>query len=110
VTGFDDVALQKPSGTDAHCSQQAAEMWILPRLLTVCAAVPHQLRLLWLSNKTHLHLNGFMYKKNMRFWASEHPCTVVEMSLHPAICTMWYTISKQGLTELIFVEGTITNQ
>jgi outer membrane protein W len=34
----------------------------------------------------------------------------MEMSLHPAKCTMWCAIRKQGIFELIFVEGTITNQ
>jgi hypothetical protein len=48
--------------------------------------------------------------KNMRFWASENPHRVVEMSLHPAKCTVWCAISKQGLTGLIFVEGNLTNQ
>jgi len=44
------------------------------------------------------------------FWASENSLRVIEMSLHPAKCTVWCAISKQGLTELIFAEGITTNQ
>jgi hypothetical protein len=34
----------------------------------------------------------------------------MEMSIHPAKCTMWCAISKQGLIGPIFVEGNITSQ
>jgi hypothetical protein len=34
----------------------------------------------------------------------------MEISLHPAKCTMWCAVSSQGLIGPIFVEGTITNQ
>jgi hypothetical protein len=34
----------------------------------------------------------------------------MEMSLHPAKCTMQCAISKQGLIGPIFVDGAITNQ
>jgi hypothetical protein len=50
-----------------------------------------------------------VYKQNMRFWDSENPQRVMEMSLHSAKCTMWCVVSKQELTGPIFVEGTIRN-
>jgi hypothetical protein len=34
----------------------------------------------------------------------------MEMPIHPAKCTMWCAISKQGIIGLISEEGTITNQ
>jgi len=58
------------------------------------------------SDEAHFHLDGFMNKQNMRFWASENPYRFMEISLHPAKCTVWCVISKQGLIGLIFVEGT----
>jgi hypothetical protein len=36
--------------------------------------------------------------------------TVVEMQLHPAKCTLWYAISRQGIIGLNFVKGTIIKQ
>jgi hypothetical protein len=51
-----------------------------------------------------------MSEQNMRFWASANPNRVMEMSLHPAKCTMWYAISEHGLIGLMLVVGTITNQ
>jgi hypothetical protein len=53
--------------------------------------------------------DGFMNKQNTKFWASENLQRVVEKSIHPAKCIIWWSISKQGLTGPIFVEGTIRN-
>jgi hypothetical protein len=64
---------------------------------------------LWFSDEDHFHL-GFMNKQNTRFWASENPNRAMETSLHPAKCTMWCAISKQGLIGPICVEGTVKNQ
>jgi len=37
--GYDDASLQNPTGTSAHCSQQAVETQVLIRLPTVYAAI-----------------------------------------------------------------------
>jgi hypothetical protein len=108
ATGYDDVSLQNPSNTDAHCSQQEAETRVLLGLLQFAQQCPTTLDCLWFRDEAHLHLDGFVNKQNMKFWASEN--AVVETSLHPAKCTVWCAISKQGETGPIFVEGTIISQ
>jgi hypothetical protein len=57
------------------------------------------------SDEAHLHLDGFVNKQNARFWTFENPHTVMEMSLHSAKCTVWCTISEQGLIWQIFVKS-----
>jgi hypothetical protein len=64
---------------------------------------------LWFSDEAHFHLDGLVNKQNMKFWASENPQRVMKTPPHPAKCVMWYAISKEWLTRLIFVEGTIRN-
>jgi hypothetical protein len=52
-----------------------------------------------------IHLDRSMNKQNP---LKIH--RVVETPFHPAKCTMWCAISKQGLTGLILVEHPITSQ
>jgi hypothetical protein len=71
---------------------------------------PATLNCLWFCDEAHFHLDGFVNKQNTRFWVSENPHRVMEMSLHPAKYTVLCVVSKQGLFGLIFLEGTITSQ
>jgi hypothetical protein len=49
---------------------------------------PATLHCLGFNDEAHFHHDGFVYKQNMRFWDSENPQRVMEMSLHSAKCTM----------------------
>jgi len=59
----------------------------------------------WLcfSDEAHFCLDGLMNNQNARSWAYENPHIFMKISLHPAKCTVWCAINKQGLTDLIFV-------
>jgi hypothetical protein len=60
---------------------------------------------LWFSDEAHFHLSECANKQNMSIWTSENPQRIMEISLHPAKCTMSCGISKQGLTGPIVMEG-----
>jgi hypothetical protein len=63
--GF-DVFLQKPSGTNAYCNQQAAETRPLWDLQFV-QQYPTTLDCLQFSEEANFHLYGFVNKQNTRF-------------------------------------------
>jgi hypothetical protein len=51
----------------------------------------------WFIDEAYFHLDGFVNNQNRRCWASENPHRVMEMTLHPAKCTILCAISKQGI-------------
>jgi hypothetical protein len=94
MMGLYVVHLQNPSDTNAHCSQQATKIQILLGL-KVCAAVPTTLDYLRFSNEAHFHLDGFMNKYNIRFWASEnsqgHGDIAQFSKMHHVVCNQQAT-------------------
>jgi hypothetical protein len=72
--------------------QKAAESAIIGRwnseTLRCCDRVPNEdnpgvVNATRFSNEAHFHLDGYINKQNVRFWASENPRFTVANSLHP---------------------------
>ena len=66
--------------------------------------------LIWFTDEAHFHLNGYVNKQNMRFWASQNPQLTIETFLHPQRVTVWCAISKHGIFGPEFIEGTVTSK
>jgi len=49
---------------------------------------PTILDCLWFSDEANFHLDWFVNRHNTRFWASKNAHRIVEISLHPEMCTI----------------------
>jgi hypothetical protein len=46
-------------------------------------------RSIWLNDEAYFHMNGYVNKRNMRLWTSEHSHNKKASPLHPGIVTVW---------------------
>ena len=50
-----------------------------------------------MTDEVHLNLNGFVNKKNFRYWLVENPRTVNENELHTKRVAVWCAIMATAL-------------
>lgn len=82
-------------------------MWLLQSTSSwSVSSIGNAYRLSGIALPPAVHLDGFVNKQRMRFWAHENPYRVVETSFYIADCTVWCAIDKHVFTgpPLFFVE------
>jgi len=52
---------------------------------------------IWMSDKTHFHVSGFVNKQNFRYWSQANPRAFHEKPLHSQKVTVWCAISALGI-------------
>lgn len=62
-----------------------------------------------MSDEAHFHLNGYVNKQNLRFWATENPRVMHEEPLHPLKATVWCGVYARGVIGPYFFEDAIGN-
>jgi hypothetical protein len=67
------------------------------------------LNVTWFSDEAHFHLDGYVNKKNVRFWASENLRLTVANPVHPERLILWYALSNIGIFGTMFISGTATS-
>ncbi|GBN93261.1 hypothetical protein AVEN_80066-1 [Araneus ventricosus] len=65
---------------------------------------------IWLTDKTHLHLNGFVNKQNWKFRGSENPHLCEEKPLHSPKVTAWVAICSSGIIGPFSMRETISSK
>ena len=60
---------------------------------------------LWMSDKAHFHLTGYMNKQNYRYWADSIPKEVHERPLHSSKVKVWGAASSHGVIGPYFPEN-----
>jgi hypothetical protein len=58
----------------------------------------------------HIHSDGVVNKKNVRFWASETPRVIHEKVHHAPGITVWVAVSSYELLGPIFFEETVNGE
>lgn len=56
------------------------------------------------SDEAHFHVNGYVNKQNMRYWADTNPRALHQMPLHSPKVTVWCAISSAGIIGPWFFE------
>jgi hypothetical protein len=67
------------------------------------------LNVTWFPDETHFHLDGYINKKNVQFWASENPRLIIANPLHPEKVTAWCALFSIGVFSPIFINGINTS-
>ena len=65
--------------------------------------------ILWFSDESHIHLNGYINWQTTRFLGLKRPNVVVQKPLHSARVTIWCTVSGHGILGPYFVEDDAQN-
>lgn len=60
--------------------------------------------MIWFSDESHFHLDGYMNKQNIRYWGSSKPEFYDERPLHSEKVTVWAAMSSSGLIGPFFYE------
>jgi hypothetical protein len=84
MMGFDIVSLQKSKGY--RCFQQptgSRDMSSFGASYSLFSSTA-PLDFPWFHDEALFHLDGFVNKQNMRFWASENSHRVMETLFHPS--------------------------
>lgn len=55
---------------------------------------PGPLNATWFSDEAHFHVDGYINKQNVRFWASQNPRLTVVNQLHSERVTVWCALSS----------------
>lgn len=55
------------------------------------------MKILLMSNEAHFHLNGTVNKKNLRYWAPEHPHLIYQHLPHSEKVTVWCALGSVGI-------------
>ncbi|KAI4465110.1 transposable element tc3 transposase-like protein [Holotrichia oblita] len=63
------------------------------------------LSILWFSDESHIHLNGYITKRATRFRGFERPDIIVEQPLHSDRVTIWCAVSAHGILGPYFIEA-----
>ena len=58
--------------------------------------------IVYFSDEAHFHLNGYVNKENMRYWAETNPRELHERPLHSPKVTVWCAISSTGIAGPFF--------
>jgi len=106
ATGNDVISLQNPSGTEAHCRQQAVTTSGLPSVGGSCTLPPQIARGLVM---TSISTSVVKWTGRTRGSGPLRIYKVVETSLPPAKFTVLCAVSRQPLTVSVFVEGIMTH-
>lgn len=62
---------------------------------------------IWLSDKDHYWLNGYVNKQNMRNWGSENPHIPEIKPIHPNPTSAWFAISAWGIIDPYFIHENV---
>ncbi|KAF2895101.1 hypothetical protein ILUMI_11072 [Ignelater luminosus] len=74
------------------------------RVLSLVYEDPNFLRNVWLSDKSYIHLNGYINRQTTQFLGFERPDVIVEKPLHSERVTIWCVVSGHGIIGFYFVE------
>ena len=65
--------------------------------------------IIWFSDESYIHLNGYINRRTTRFLGFERPDVVVQKPLHSARVMIWYAVSGHGILGPYFVEEDAQN-
>jgi hypothetical protein len=67
------------------------------------------LNVAWFSDEVHIHLDGYVNKQNIQFWASENPWLTVANPLHPERVTVWCALLIVGIFGPLIIDGAVSS-
>ena len=65
---------------------------------------------IFFTDESHFYVNGFVNKKNWRFWESENPHLCKAKALYSIKVTVWVAISSKDIIGPFFFRETVTSQ
>ena len=74
------------------------------RFLAMVHEDPDFLLNVWFSNKSHIHLDGFINRQTMRFLGFERPDVIIQKQLHSECVTIWCAVSGNCVLGPYFVD------